>query len=81
MLKTVAAKQRGKPFRFLWVDLGPFDTPAVLAVNVDKRKFLLHHGAMSAESINSFCEGIMIGRGASFELKDAPRVRDPSLLG
>ena len=60
-------------------DLGPFDAPAVLAVNVEKKKFVLHHGSMSEQSVNAFCEGIMIGKGSSFELKATPTVRNPPL--
>lgn len=85
-LKTLedAAKQvRGKPFRFGWVQGGDqldvenkfgltFGYPSVLAINLDKQRYVVQRGAFGADAIAEFLQGVLSGKEATSKFDAVP---------
>ncbi|OQR87228.1 disulfide-isomerase [Achlya hypogyna] len=76
---------RGKPFRFAWVQGGDqpgleaafeltFGYPTVLAINLEKQRYAVMHGAFDSTSIASYLDGIFTGRQATFPYEALPKV-------
>lgn len=75
-LKTLedAAKQvRGKPFKFGWIQGGDqskfesafdltFGYPSLVAVNLDRKRYVVQRGAFSADSIALFLQEVLQGK-------------------
>lgn len=87
VLGEAAAKQRGKPFRFLWTEVGAQTAlegplavglvPSIIAVAGEKKVYTVHKGAFDAAAISSFATSLTTSsRGAlplpaSLDLKSA----------
>lgn len=105
MLKTVAKKNRMHSFNWFWLaagdqldlerdlDLG-FGFPAVVAVSPTKKMVATMRSSFSADNVNEFLSGVLIGKGGLAKLRgeitikksekwngeDAPPLEDDSYL-
>lgn len=105
MLKTVAKKNRMHSFNWFWLaagdqldlegnlDLG-FGFPAVVAVSPTKKMVATMRSSFSADNLNEFLSGVLIGKGGLAKLRgditvkksekwngeDAPPLEDDSYL-
>jgi protein disulfide-isomerase A6 len=74
-LTEAASKQRGKPYRFLWTEVGAQPkiegamavglVPAIFAVATDKKVFTVHKGAFEAGAISTFAASLTTTKGAA----------------
>ncbi|KAJ0409169.1 hypothetical protein ATCC90586_010250 [Pythium insidiosum] len=85
-LKTLedSAKQvRGKPFKFGWIQGGDqpdfeqqfeltFGYPSLVAVNLDRKRYVVQRGAFSADSIASFLQRVLTGGEATARFSALP---------
>jgi hypothetical protein len=70
-LQAAAGKQRGRPFRFLWTEVGAQPglesqlavglVPALYAVSVDKKVYKSHKGAFEPTAIAAFANSLLSG--------------------
>jgi len=72
-LEEAAKLVRGKPFKFGWMQGGDqlafenrfeltFGYPSLVAINLDRKRYVVQRGAFTAESIGEFLDGVMQGR-------------------
>jgi protein disulfide-isomerase A6 len=74
-LTDAAGKQRGKPYKFLWSEVGAQSAlegamavglvPALFAVAADKKVFTAHRGAFDAAAISAFASSLTTTKGAA----------------
>ncbi|TMW68720.1 hypothetical protein Poli38472_006188 [Pythium oligandrum] len=85
-LEEAAKKVRGKPFKFGWIQGGDqpafenqfeltFGYPSLVAVNVDRKRYIVQRGSFSADSIANFLQGVLVGREASSGFSEFPALK------
>jgi protein disulfide-isomerase A6 len=73
-LKEAAAKQRGKPLRFFWSQVGaqgPLESalnvglvPAVFAISGEKKVYIVHKAAFTLEALSTFATSLTTNAGS-----------------
>jgi protein disulfide-isomerase A6 len=77
---------RGKPFKFGWIQGGDqraledafgltFGFPSVLAVHLDRQRYVVQRGAFSAEAIATFLGDVLIGKEATSRFDAFPKMK------
>lgn len=85
-LEEAAKLVRGKPFKFAWIQGGDqldfekrfeltFGYPSVVAINLDRKRYVVQRGAFSAQSIGSFLQGVLQGKEATVSFDEFPALK------
>ncbi|CAH0517886.1 unnamed protein product [Peronospora belbahrii] len=85
-LKEAAKLMRGKPFKFGWMQGGDqvdfenrfeltFGYPSLVAINLDRKRFVVQRGAFIAEAISEFLQSIMQGRVSTVSFGELPEIK------
>ncbi|TYZ50783.1 hypothetical protein PybrP1_012749 [[Pythium] brassicae (nom. inval.)] len=75
-LEAAAKLVRGKPFKFGWLQGGDqaeferrfeltFGFPSVVAINLDRKRYVVQRGAFAADAIGAFLQGVLQGKEAT----------------
>lgn len=82
-----AAKQvRGKPFKFAWVQGGDqpafedrfeltFGYPSLVAINLDRQRYVVQRGAFTSAAIGEFLQGVLQGREPTVGFDAFPKIQ------
>ncbi|KAG7392062.1 hypothetical protein PHYBOEH_006503 [Phytophthora boehmeriae] len=82
-LEEAAKTVRGKPFRFGWMQGGDqlafenqfeltFGYPAVVAINLERKRYVVQRGAYTVDAISEFLQGVMQGRESTVGFDELP---------
>ncbi|CAI5736632.1 unnamed protein product [Peronospora destructor] len=85
-LEEAAELVRGKPFKFGWMQGGDqfdfenrfeltFGYPSLVAINLDRKRYVVQRGAFTAEAISEFLQGIMQGRESTVGFDELPDIK------
>lgn len=85
-LEEAAKLVRGKPFKFGWMQGGDqaafenrfeltFGYPSVVAINLDRKRYVVQRGAFSSDSIGAFLQGVLQGREATAGFEEFPELQ------
>lgn len=85
-LEDAAKLVRGKPFKFGWIQGGDqlafenrfeltFGYPSVVAINVDRKRYVVQRGAFTTEAIGEFLQGVLQGREATVGYDEFPEMQ------
>ncbi|KAI9895723.1 hypothetical protein PsorP6_003741 [Peronosclerospora sorghi] len=85
-LQEAAKLVRGKPFKFGWIQGGDqpdfenhfeltFGYPSLVAINLDRKRYIVQRGAFTAEAISEFLQGVMQGRESTVGFKELPEIK------
>jgi len=85
-LEEAAKLVRGKPFKFGWMQGGDqlafenrfeltFGYPSLVAINLDRKRYVVQRGAFTAESIGEFLDGVMQGRESTVGFDELPEIK------
>jgi protein disulfide-isomerase A6 len=85
-LEETAKQVRGKPFKFAWIQGGDqpelesqfeltFGYPSLVAVSLDRNRYVVQRGSFSSDSIASFLEGMLHGKHATVGFEALPSMR------
>lgn len=86
VLEEVSKKFKGNPFNFIWVQGGDYyefeeglnlgsGYPAVVAVSVSKNVYSIMRSAYTKKNIETYINGLLSGKEASYKLKEMPQIR------
>ncbi|KAF1332073.1 Protein disulfide-isomerase domain, partial [Globisporangium splendens] len=84
-LGDAAKLVRGKPFKFGWIQGGDqvafenqfdltFGYPSVVAINLDRKRFVVQRGAFSSDAIASFLQGVLQGKETTTGFDEFPKL-------
>ncbi|KAL4169626.1 hypothetical protein KRP22_010544 [Phytophthora ramorum] len=85
-LEEAAKLVRGKPFKFGWMQGGDqldfenrfeltFGYPSLVAINLDRKRYVVQRGAFAAEAIGEFLQGVMQGRESTVGFDELPEIK------
>ncbi|GMF33380.1 unnamed protein product [Phytophthora lilii] len=85
-LEEAAKLVRGKPFKFGWMQGGDqldfenrfeltFGYPSLVAINLDRKRYVVQRGAFTAEAIEEFLQGVMQGRESTVGFDELPKIK------
>ncbi|EGZ28554.1 hypothetical protein PHYSODRAFT_343884 [Phytophthora sojae] len=85
-LEEAAKLVRGKPFKFGWMQGGDqldfesrfeltFGYPSLVAINLDRKRYVVQRGAFTAEAISEFLQGVMQGRESTVGFDKLPEIK------
>ncbi|TDH65249.1 uncharacterized protein CCR75_009048 [Bremia lactucae] len=84
-LQEAAKLVRGKPFRFGWMQGGEqlefenrfeltFGYPSLVAINLERKRYVVQRGAFTAETIGQFLERVIQGRESTVSFDLMPEI-------
>ncbi|KAF4316567.1 hypothetical protein G195_009730 [Phytophthora kernoviae 00238/432] len=84
-LEEAAKVVRGKPFRFGWMQGGDqlafenqfeltFGYPSLVAISLDRKRYVVQRGAFTTEAISEFLLGVMQGRESTVGFDELPAI-------
>merc|ERR1711920_32933 len=87
VIEKVAKSSRGKPFRFGWIQASDqpaweqefgltFGFPSVVALSLDKGRYIVQRGSFTESSIMKFLNGIMSGSERPMPYSKLPKLND-----
>uniref|UniRef100_A0AAV1TCQ0 Thioredoxin domain-containing protein n=1 Tax=Peronospora matthiolae TaxID=2874970 RepID=A0AAV1TCQ0_9STRA len=76
----------GKPFKFGWMQGGDqpefenrfeltFGYPSLVAINLDRKRYVVQRGAFTAEAISEFLQDVMQGRESTVGFDELPAIK------
>ncbi|RLN96413.1 hypothetical protein BBJ28_00020473 [Nothophytophthora sp. Chile5] len=85
-LEEAAKLVRGKPFKFGWMQGGDqldfesrfeltFGYPSLVAINLDRKRYVVQRGAFTAAAIGEFLQGVLQGREATVGFDELPTMQ------
>ena len=85
-LEEAAKLVRGKPFKFGWMQGGDqpefenrfeltFGYPSLVAINLDRKRYVVQRGAFTAEAISAFLQDVMQGRESTVGFDELPPIK------
>lgn len=85
-LEEAAKLVRGKPFKFGWMQGGDqldfesrfeltFGYPSLVAINLDRKRYVVQRGAFTAGAIGEFLQGIIQGRESTVAFDQLPEIK------
>ncbi|DBA00750.1 TPA: hypothetical protein N0F65_001221 [Lagenidium giganteum] len=85
VLEDAAKLVRGKPFKFAWMQGGDqpdlenrfeltFGYPSLLAINLDRQRYVVQRGAFTSDAIASFLETVLHGQEATLGFDEFPKM-------
>lgn len=85
-LEEAAKLVRGKPFKFGWMQGGDqlefenrfeltFGYPSLVAINLERKRYVVQRGAFTAEAIAEFLQGVMQGRESTVGFDELPEIK------
>ncbi|CEG44200.1 RxLR-like protein [Plasmopara halstedii] len=85
-LEEAAKLVRGKPFKFGWMQGGDqldfesrfeltFGYPSLVAINLDRKRYVVQRGAFTAEAIGEFLQGVIQGRESTVGFDELPEIK------
>ncbi|KAF1773915.1 Thioredoxin, conserved site [Phytophthora cactorum] len=89
-LEEAAKLVRGKPFKFGWMQGGDqldfenrfeltFGYPSLVAINLDRKRYVVQRGAFTAEAIAEFLQGVIQGRESTVGFDELPKIKTVKL--
>ena len=85
ILEEAVKKFKGNPINFLWVQGGDYYSfeetlnlgsgyPAVVAISTSKSVYSIMRGAYAKKNIESYINGLISGKEASYKLRELPKI-------
>ncbi|RMX63306.1 hypothetical protein DD238_006598 [Peronospora effusa] len=85
-LEEAAKLVRGKPFKFGWMQGGDqpdfenrfeltFGYPSLVAINLDRKRYVVQRGAFTAKAISEFLQDIIQGRESTVGFDELPEIK------
>jgi len=85
-LEEAAKLVRGKPFKFGWMQGGAqldfesrfeltFGYPSLVAINLDRKRYVVQRGAFTAKAISEFLQDVMQGRESTVSFDELPEIK------